>query len=195
MGRNLVETLMGAVVLVVAGLFLAFAYSVTNVRTSGGYELTARFDRIDGLVVGADVRISGIRVGSVTDARLDPQDFAAVVRLTVIPSVRLPVDSTASVSNDGLLGGSFLALVPGGDDHMIEPGGRIQYTQAPVNIVQLLGRIIFSAADNPNAGRDTPPELGGGRQQGQPQPGQPQAPGGGAAPAPEVPRPPPATPR
>lgn len=190
MGRNLVETLMGAVVLVVAGLFLAFAYSVTNVRTSGGYELFARFDRIDGLVVGADVRISGIRVGSVTDARLDPQDFAAVVRLTVNPNVHLPVDSTASVSNDGLLGGSFLALVPGGDDRVIEPGGRIQYTQAPVNIVQLLGRIIFSAAENPNAGRDAPPELGGRSQQGQPQ----QAPGS-AAPAPEVPRPPPATPR
>jgi phospholipid/cholesterol/gamma-HCH transport system substrate-binding protein len=193
MGRNLIETLMGAVVLVVAGLFLAFAYSVTNVRTSGGYELTARFDRIDGLVVGADVRISGIRVGSITDARLDPQDFAAVVRLTVIPTVRLPVDSTASVSNDGLLGGSFLALVPGGDERMIEPGGRVLYTQAPVNIVQLLGRIIFSAAENPNAGRDAPPELGGRSQQGQP--GQPQQAPGGAAPTPEGPRPPPATPR
>src|SRR5262249_5206092 len=92
MGRNLVETLLGAVVLVVAGLFLAFAYSVTNVRTNGGYELTAKFERIDGLVVGADVRISGIRVGSVTDARLEPDTFLAVVRLTVNPNVRLPVD-------------------------------------------------------------------------------------------------------
>src|SRR5262245_42887066 len=108
MGRNLVETLMGAVVLVVAGLFLAFAYSVTNVRTNGGYELTANFERIDGLAIGADVRISGIRVGSVTDTRLEPDSFLAIVRLTVNPSIHLPVDSTASVSNDGLLGGSFL---------------------------------------------------------------------------------------
>ncbi len=190
MGRNLVETLMGALVLVVAGLFLAFAYQVTNVRTVGGYELTARFERIDGLAVGADVRVSGIRVGSVIEARLEPDTFLAVVRLTVNPAVRLPIDSTASVSNDGLLGGSFLALVPGGDDQLIEPGGQIRYTQAPVNIVQLLGRIIFSAAENPNAGRDAPPELGG---RGQPA----QQPGGAAppAPSPDVPRPQPATPR
>jgi len=185
MGRNLVESLMGAVVLVVAGLFLAFAYSVTNVRTVGGYELLARFERIDGLATGADVRISGIRVGSVVDTQLDPATFEAVVRLTISPTIRLPVDSTASVSNDGLLGGSFLALVPGGEDSVIDPGGRIRFTQAPVNIVQLLGRIIFSAAENPNAGRDAPAELGGRGPPAQP---------GAAAPSPDVPRPEPATP-
>jgi phospholipid/cholesterol/gamma-HCH transport system substrate-binding protein len=174
MGRNLVETLMGAVVLVVAGLFLAFAYSVTNVRPVRGYEVLAKFERIDGLNIGADVRLSGIRVGTVVDAWLEPETYLAVVRLALDAAVRLPTDSVAEVSNDGLLGGSFVALVPGGDDRMIAAGGQIRHTQAPVNIVQLLGRIIFSAAENPNAGRDAPRELGG---QGTPQQQQsPQAP-------------------
>lgn len=179
MGRNLVETLMGAVVLIVAGVFLSFAYSVTNVRTVNGYEVTARFERIDGLNVGADVRLSGIRVGSVIDARLDPETYLAVIRLGLERNVRLPTDSVAQVASEGLLGASFVALVPGGDDAMIQPGGVIRHTQAPVNIVQLLGRIIFAASENPNAGRDAPSELGG--------PSRP-APSGGNTPQPATPR-------
>ena len=176
MGKNLVETLMGAVVLVVAGVFLSFDYSVTNVRTVNGYEVLARFERIDGLNIGADVRLSGIRVGSVLDARLDPETYLAVLRLGLERNVRLPTDSVAQVASDGLLGGAFVALVPGGDDAMIQPGGVIRHTQAPVNIVQLLGRIIFAAAENPNAGREGPPELGNqGRPAGQ-APAQPAAP-------------------
>jgi phospholipid/cholesterol/gamma-HCH transport system substrate-binding protein len=151
MGRNLVETLMGAVVLLVAGLFLAFAYSTTRVQVTRGYELSAKFDRIDGLRVGSDVRLSGIRVGSVVDARLEPNTYLAIIRLSLDSSVRLPVDTVAEVASDGLLGGNFVALVPGGDDQIIPPGGEIRQTQSPVNLVHLLGRIIFSATENENA--------------------------------------------
>lgn len=155
--KNLVETLMGAVVLVVAGAFLVFAYTVTNVGSVRGYEVSARFDRIDGLRVGSDVRLSGIRVGQVIDARLEPDTYQAVVRLTVEQNVRLPRDTVAQVASDGLLGGSFIALVPGGEDQMVAPGGLLTHTQPPVNIVQLLGRIIFSAAENQGQGRTPPP--------------------------------------
>jgi phospholipid/cholesterol/gamma-HCH transport system substrate-binding protein len=151
MGRNLVETLMGAVVLVVAGLFLLFAYSTTRVQVTRGYEVTAKFERIDGLRVGSDVRLSGIRVGSVIDARLEPTTYLAVIRLSLDSSVRLPNDSVAEVASDGLLGGNFVALVPGGDDQIIPPNGEIRQTQSPVNLVHLLGRIIFSATENENA--------------------------------------------
>lgn len=148
MGRNLVETLMGAVVLVVAALFLIFAYSTTNVRAVRGYDVTAKFERIDGLATGSDVKISGIKVGTLIEQRLDPETYLAVVRLSIDNSVRLPEDTVAQVSSEGLLGGNFLALVPGGADKMIEPGGEIKYTQSPVNLVQMLGKFIFNAADN-----------------------------------------------
>jgi phospholipid/cholesterol/gamma-HCH transport system substrate-binding protein len=124
---------MGALVLVIAGAFLAFVYDSTRMRTSGGYEIVARFDRVDGLARGADVKISGIKVGTVVDQRLDPERFLA------------------QVASEGLLGGSFLALVPGGDDKVIPNGGEIRFTQSPVNLVQLLGKFMFGQGD-----RDAP---------------------------------------
>lgn len=151
MRHNLIETLMGALVLVIAGAFLAFVYDSTRMRTSGGYEIVARFDRVDGLARGADVKISGIKVGTVVDQRLDPERFLAVVRMSIDPAVKLPVDTVAQVASEGLLGGSFLALVPGGDDKVIPNGGEIRFTQSPVNLVQLLGKFMFGQGD-----KDTP---------------------------------------
>ena len=148
MGRNLIETLMGALVLAVAGLFVVFAYDTTTVRSAGGYEVSATFERIDGLTRGADVRLAGIKIGSVVDQRLDPE-YRAVVRISVDSAVKLPADTVAQIVSEGLLGGNFVALVPGGDDKFIPPGGRIKYTQAPVNIVQLLGKFMFGAGDKP----------------------------------------------
>lgn len=160
MGRNLVETLMGAVVLAVAAFFLVFAYSTTNVRAVRGYDVVAKFERIDGVTTGTDVKISGIKVGTLVEQRLDPETYLAVVRLSIDNSIKLPEDTVAQVSSEGLLGGNFLALVPGGSDKMIAPGGEIKYTQAPVNLVQMLGKFIFNAADSQ-----------GGQGQGAPAPG------------------------
>lgn len=147
MGRNLIETLMGGLVLVVAALFLVFAYSTTNVRAVRGYDVTAKFERIDGLPRGADVRLSGIKIGTVVDQKLDTERFLAVVRMNIDPAVKLPIDTVAQVASEGLLGGYFVALVPGGEDKTIAPGGEIRYTQAPVNLVQLLGKFMFSQGD------------------------------------------------
>jgi len=147
MSRNLVETLLGAVVLLVAGMFLVFAYSSANLRPVHGYEVIARFERIDGVNVGADVKMSGIKVGTVLDQHLDTRTYHAVVRMSVSSAVKLPADSVAQVATEGLLGGTFIALVPGGEDALIPPGGEIKYTQAPVNLVQLLGKFIFDSAD------------------------------------------------
>jgi phospholipid/cholesterol/gamma-HCH transport system substrate-binding protein len=154
MGRshNLIETLMGAVVLLVAGAFLVFAYNATNVRTVGGYEVVARFDRVDGLARGADVKMSGIKIGSVVDQRLDPEKFLAIVRMSIDPAIKLPIDTVAQVASEGLLGGSFVALVPGGDDKIIPAGGEIRFTQAPVNLVQLLGKFMFGQGEKEGGG-------------------------------------------
>ena len=144
MNRNAVETVMGAVVLVVAAVFLFFAYTTSQVRAVSGYELTARFDRVEGLRDGSDVRISGIKVGSVISQRLDPKTFVAVVRLSVEPDIQLPVDTVATITSAGLFSDNYVALEPGNEDQLIKPGGQIDHTQSPMNLQALIGQYIFS---------------------------------------------------
>jgi len=150
-GGNVIETLVGAFVLVVAVSFVIFAVSRTDVGAVQGYEVMANFDRIDGLSVGADVRVSGIKVGTVIEQTLDTETYFAVVRMSVDPAVRLPVDSSAAVISDGLLGGKFMALTPGAEEDMIKPGGRILYTQASISLEQLIGKFVFGGADSKSA--------------------------------------------
>ena len=144
MKRNLLETLLGAIVLAVAIGFLTFAYRSSQVSDADGYELLARFDRVDGLERGADVRISGIKVGTVVDQTLDPESFRAEIRFTLREDVQLPSDSSAAVVSNGLLGGKYLAVVPGGDIEMLEPGDEVTLTQSSINLEDLIGHMIFN---------------------------------------------------
>lgn len=147
MGRNLVETLMGGVVLVVAAAFLFFAYQTAGMRNVEGYEVKANFDRVDGLLEGSDVRMSGIKIGTVTHQTLDPKTYLAVVTMSIDRKVKLPLDSSAQVASDGLLGDKYLTLIAGAEEDMIKPGGRIEHTQGSVDIVSLVGRLIFSQTE------------------------------------------------
>ena len=144
--RNLAETVTGAVVLVVAVGFLGYAVANSGRTPVSGYDLHARFDRIDGLSVGADVRVAGVKVGSVVSATVDPKTYQAEVAFTVQSAVKLPRDSSAEVTSDGLLGSKYISLVPGGDDKLIPVGGTVTITQSAVNVEELLGKFIFSAA-------------------------------------------------
>ncbi|HEX5079516.1 MAG TPA: outer membrane lipid asymmetry maintenance protein MlaD [Geminicoccaceae bacterium] len=144
MSRNLLETLLGAIVLIVAIVFLGFAYSASQLGDESGYELVARFDRVDGLQRGSDVRIGGIKVGTVIDQRLDPKTYRAEVRFTMRDDVEVPADSSVAVASDGLLGGKYLLLVPGGDVEMLQAGDEISLTQSAINLEDLIGRLIFS---------------------------------------------------
>jgi phospholipid/cholesterol/gamma-HCH transport system substrate-binding protein len=152
MRGNVIETVMGAVVLVVAAVFLFFAYTATHVEAVSGYPLVAQFDRIDGIRTGSDVRIGGVKVGAVTSTAVDPKTFLATVHLTVNPEYKMPDDTVAEILSTGLLGDRYLALVPGGSDKTIPPGGRIKYTQAPVSLENLIGQMMFS----PQGGAKTP---------------------------------------
>ncbi len=140
MNHNLVETLIGAIVIAAAAAFLAFAYSNTDIGGVSGYELSARFSRVDGLNIGSDVRLSGIKVGTVTKQELDPTTYQAVVHMTVAPSVRLPEDTFAKITSEGLLGGNYLALDPGGSDIFLEPGDEIMQTQGAVDLLGLISK-------------------------------------------------------
>ncbi len=158
---------MGAVVLIVAALFLFFAYSTSQMRAVRGYPVSAQFERVDGIRDGGDVRIAGVKVGSITSERLDPTTFLATVKMSIDPAYKLPDDTVAEIISSSLLGDKYLALVPGGSDKMIPPGGRIKFTQAPVSLENLIGQMIFSqpGAKKPGEGGEAPqggPPAGGG---------------------------------
>jgi phospholipid/cholesterol/gamma-HCH transport system substrate-binding protein len=159
MSRNAVETVMGAVVLVVAALFLYFAYTTSQVRAVTGYDLTARFDRVEGLRDGGDVRISGIKVGSVISQTLDPKTFVAVVKLSIDPTIQLPVDTVATITSSGLFGDNYVALEPGNEDKTIAAGGQIEHTQSPMNLQSLIGQYIFSQQPQKKSGEGGGSEL------------------------------------
>lgn len=156
MSRNAVETVMGAVVLVVAAVFLFFAYTTTQVQAVSGYELTARFDRVDGIRDGTDVKISGIKVGSVIAETLDPKTFLATVRMTIDPAIKLPKDTVASITSSSLLGDNYLLLEPGNEDQMIPPGGTVEHTQSPMNLTNMIGQFIFGQAGQKKEGGNAP---------------------------------------
>jgi phospholipid/cholesterol/gamma-HCH transport system substrate-binding protein len=99
--------------------------------------------------------MSGIKIGAVTDIELDRQSYLAVLHMSVDNDIQLPTDSTAKVQNDGLLGGSFLAIEPGAEEEMLAAGGEIRFTQDPINIADLIGRFIFSAAEQKSAAGDS----------------------------------------
>lgn len=146
-GRNLSELIAGGVVLAVAAGFLGYAVVNTGRATVSGMTLRAKFERIDGLAVGADVRLAGVKIGSVTATRIDPQSFQAIVTISVQPGLKLPRDSSAEIGSDGLIGGKSLAIVPGGDDRLLADGGEFTITQSAASLEQLLGKFIFGVGE------------------------------------------------
>jgi phospholipid/cholesterol/gamma-HCH transport system substrate-binding protein len=145
MGRNAIETVMGAVVLLVAGVFVFFAYETAQVKAVQGYEVNALFYKIGGLNPGSDVRISGIKVGTVIDHRLNPDTYDAAVRMSIAAEVKLPEDTVASIASEGLLGGKYVLLEPGTEKTHIPDGGMIKKTQDFRSLEDQVGEIIFLA--------------------------------------------------
>ncbi len=149
MSRNIIETLTGAFVLIVAAWFLMF-FMEQNTGVSiqkGRYNLIAKFEQIDGITSGTPVRIGGVKVGVVTSQVLDPQTYFAVVKMSIDNTIKIPEDSTAKVSSEGLVGGKYLSIVPGADDIMLANNGEIKYTQSSISIENLISKMVFSSAD------------------------------------------------
>ena len=145
--RNVSELLAGAVVLAVAAGFLGYAVTHTGRGSVSGITLYANFEHADGLAPGGDVTLAGVRIGRVVSTDIDPKTYQAQIAFTVRTDVKIPVDSSAEIDSDGLLGSKALSLVPGGDDKMLGDGGRITITQSAVSLEQMLGKFIFSVND------------------------------------------------
>lgn len=148
--ENVVEALVGLLVVVVAIWFVLFAYGRTAAGGSGsGYIVSARFPNSTGVSIGTDVRVSGIKIGTVTAQRLDPKTFQAVLQLRVADDVKFPIDSSAAITSEGILGGSYIALTPGGDTAMLKPGDEISDTQGAQDLMALMGQFINRSGDTP----------------------------------------------
>jgi len=160
MRRNMIETVMGGVVLLVAVAFVIFAFRSASLSNAGrdGYHVMVDFDDASGLTAGTDVRMAGVKIGTVVDQRLNPDTYFAEVTLGISDSVKLPTDTSARIIPDGLLGGNYVALEPGGADTFIAHDGKILYAQGSINVVDLLGRFIFSAADKANEAKSATPQ-------------------------------------
>jgi phospholipid/cholesterol/gamma-HCH transport system substrate-binding protein len=144
MANNAIETVMGAVVLAVAGGFLYFAYNNSNVKTVDGYAINADFTNITGVGVGSDVRVGGIKVGVVETVSLDPTSFSAVAHMRIEDTIKLPKDSSAAIQSAGLLGEKFVAIEPGGDENNLKSGDTISFTQSSVSLEEMIGKFVFS---------------------------------------------------
>jgi len=153
MRRNLAETVMGAVVLVVAGTFLYFFATTAQIKSRDGYQVSVTFSKVGGILAGSDVRISGINVGTVSDVHLDPKTFLAIVTMNLKSDVRLPTDSVATIASAGLIGGNYVRIKPGRETNFIASGGKLEKSEDFKTLEDQVGEIIFLATGG--SGGDT----------------------------------------
>jgi phospholipid/cholesterol/gamma-HCH transport system substrate-binding protein len=155
MSKNLAETAVGAVVLLIAFSFLYFFFTTAEVGTVQGYEVKATFTKVGGLQPGSDVRISGIDVGTVTQRILDPETYEAVVTLTIESGVKVPEDTEATIGSEGQFGGKYVLLKPGKSRKSLAAGATIDKTEHYRSLEDQVGEIIFLSTGRDRDGGGT----------------------------------------
>ncbi|SIO02800.1 outer membrane lipid asymmetry maintenance protein MlaD [Vannielia litorea] len=147
MSENTTEAIVGACVLAAAAGFLWYASGLTDGGGSGGgsYPLVASFRSAEGISVGTDVRLAGVKIGSVRGLDLNAETFRAEATFSISDGINLPEDSSAAISSEGLLGGNFIEIIPGGSPFNLEAGGEIEDTQGAVSLIGLLSKFVSGA--------------------------------------------------
>lgn len=139
MASSAAETVIGAVVLAVAGGFLVYAANTAEVSVgSESYPLSAEFRKAEGLSIGGEVQISGVKIGTITAIELNTKNFRAEVDMAIREDIKIPEDSIAKIASEGLLGGNFISVDVGASDFMLEPGAPFQHTQGSINLIDLV---------------------------------------------------------
>ena len=137
---NILDAFLGFTVLVITGLFLFYVYVTldTKLFKSDGFRLHARFENIDGIVTGSKVKLSGVNIGTVKSISLEPESYYAFVTMNFDKKFSFPDDTEASVQLEGLLGGSYISILPGGSDIMLLNNQEILYTQGSTSLLNLM---------------------------------------------------------
>jgi len=148
MKNNLFEIIVGTFVLSCAIYFFFFAFNKSGISTSKTYQISAKFDNIDGIGSGSDIKISGVKIGTVANGEIDPTTYRAILKLDINKDIKLPADSSIKIVSSGLLGGKYLSIEAGSEDTTLKDGDKIQFTQSGVNFEELLGKFIFGSAKN-----------------------------------------------
>ena len=148
MNKRPVETIMGIVVIVIAALFLFFAYRVSDLQVVKGYTVSAHFLKVGGLTIGSDVRLNGIKVGTVISQKLNPEDYVAEIKMSLASDLKHPKDSSAIIASDGLMGNKFIKLEPGKDSEILKDGDEISNTKDFKTLEDMVGEIIFMVTDD-----------------------------------------------
>lgn len=157
MKNSTVETLIGAAVIVIAAAFFLFAYRSSGVEAgAGGIRVYAEFDNAEGINVGSDVRMAGVKIGTVVEQKLNLENFQARVGMQVDSTIQLTEDVTAKVTAEGLLGAKFISLEQGGAETKLADGGMITYTQGAVDIWSLISQAMFDKAKQDGGGKPQP---------------------------------------
>lgn len=148
MSENTTEVLVGAGVLAAAIGFMVYAGQVSGFSGSAAnYPLEASFRSLEGVSVGTDVRLAGVKVGTVSEVQLNPETYRADTTVSVNTGIEIPDDSAIIISSEGLLGGNFVEIVPGGSPFFFEPGDTIEDTQGAVSLISLLLKFVGGASE------------------------------------------------
>lgn len=148
MSENTTEVLVGGAVLAAAVAFVVYAGQATGFSTgTETYQLSASFRSLEGITVGSDVRLAGVKVGTVTDVVLNPETYRADTTVAVQDDIQIPDDSAIVISSEGLLGGNFVEIMPGGSPFFFDAGATIDDTQGAVSLVSLLLKFVSGGSD------------------------------------------------
>ena len=139
MKSNTFEAIVGAFVIIISVVFLFFGFSTMKIQNSDSYNVSALFNRIDGIKIGSDIRMSGIKIGTVVSQELDNSSFEAKVLMSIDSKILIPDDSSAKITSDGLLGGNYISIEPGGSDIYLLNNEEIFFTQGSVDLIGLVG--------------------------------------------------------
>ncbi|MFT7087766.1 MAG: phospholipid/cholesterol/gamma-HCH transport system substrate-binding protein [Rickettsiales bacterium] len=145
MKNNIFEIVVGTFVLSCAVYFFFFSFNKSGISAATTYQIIAKFDNIDGVSSGSDIKISGVKVGTISEAKIDPKTYQAILTLDVDNQIKLPTDSSAKILSSGLLGGKYVGLEIGANEEILQNGDRIMFTQSGVNFEELLGKFIFGS--------------------------------------------------
>jgi phospholipid/cholesterol/gamma-HCH transport system substrate-binding protein len=153
--EHLVEAAVGFLVVLIAVWFVLFSWNRTGGGArAGAMQVNALFPNAAGVNVGTDVRVAGLKVGTVSAQRLDPQTFQVAVTMAIDPDVKIPADSSAAITSEGLLGGTYVALLPGGDPNPLKNGDTIVDTQGSMDLMGLIGGFINKPASGSGGSGD-----------------------------------------